>query len=101
MAGSISSISVDTTTIENGYADFGNILEFLVDTLRGLDKQLAVSLSEWSGPAREAYDVARAEWWQAAADLTGTLAWLRGVLSVAQANYEQCEDSIVRACAQE
>lgn len=88
---------MDAGLLEAGYADFGNTLAALADALRELDGQLTTSLSEWSGPARQAYDAARAEWWRSAAELAGTLAWLRGVLSVARVNYGRCEDSVIRA----
>lgn len=90
-------ITIDSGALEDGYADFGNTLAALADTLRELDGQLTASLAEWSGPARQSYDAARAEWWRSAAKLAGTLAWLRGVLSVARVNYGRCEDSVVRA----
>jgi WXG100 family type VII secretion target len=90
-------ITADSGTLEQGYADLGRSLSNLVSALRELDGQLTASLAEWSGPAREAYDAAHAQWWRAAADLAGTLAWLRGVISVAHANYGSAEDSVLRA----
>ncbi|MBO0805093.1 MAG: WXG100 family type VII secretion target [Nocardiopsaceae bacterium] len=97
MAGSSGIITADSGALETGYADFGRTLTALVNALRELDGQLTTSLAEWSGSARQAYDTAHAEWWQSAAELAGTLAWLRGVLSVAQVNYGRCEDSVTRA----
>jgi WXG100 family type VII secretion target len=94
-------ITIDSVALETGYADFGSALTTLVGTLRELEGQLSESLAEWAGPARETYEVACAQWWQAAGDLAGRLAWLRGVISVAQVNYARAEGSAVRAFSPE
>ncbi len=53
-----------------------------------LDAELGAHLSEWSGDARAAFDVAHAQWRAAADDMAQTLAWLGGVIRTARANYE-------------
>lgn len=90
-------ITADSGTLERGFSDLGKSLAALVSALRELDGQLETSLAEWSGSARETYDAAHAQWWRAAANLTGTLTWLRGVISTAHANYGNAEDSVLRA----
>src|ERR1700722_94363 len=97
MTGSSGTIAVDSGALETGYADFGSTLDGLVTALKGLEGQLSQSLAEWAGPARDAYDAARAQWWQAAAELAGQLAWLQGVISVAQVNYGRAEESVTKA----
>lgn len=94
-------ITVNSGVLDTGCADFGCTLAVLVATLRELDGQLPESLAEWAGPAREAYEAARAQWWQSAAVLAGRLAWLRGVVSVAHANYGSAEESALRAFSQQ
>jgi uncharacterized protein YukE len=97
MSGSNKVITVESEALERGYADFGTALTALVSALRTLDGQLTGSLAEWSGPARDAYDAAHAEWWRTVAALTGEQAWLRGVVSVAHGNYGRAEASVLRA----
>ncbi|MBO0802196.1 MAG: WXG100 family type VII secretion target [Nocardiopsaceae bacterium] len=96
-----SSITADTAAINEGYVDFGNTLKSLEDVLSNLDGQLSESLKDWSGPAQQAYNSAHDEWKRLTAGLTETLARLHGVLAVVGANYDRCEDSIIRACSQE
>lgn len=90
-------ISADSGALEQGYADFGAALTALVSALRELDGQLKTSLGEWSGPARDAYNSAHAQWWRAVAALTGELARLRGVISVSHENYSRAEAAVLRA----
>jgi WXG100 family type VII secretion target len=101
MTGGSGMITADSGTLEDGYADLGSALEALTGTLRELDARLSVSLDEWAGPAREAYEAARAQWRESAAQLAGRLAWLRGVISVAHVNYGRAEESVMRAFSEQ
>ena len=71
----------------SGEDEFQQILHALRGQLEQLDAELRASLSEWSGEAQAAYQVAHARWQAAADDMASRLAWLHSVLGTAHQNY--------------
>jgi WXG100 family type VII secretion target len=67
--------------------EFQQVLDALRARLEQLDGELRTSLSEWTGDAQAAYQVAHAQWRAAADDMAGKLAWLHSVLRAAHQNY--------------
>ena len=67
--------------------DFQRALYALESELNQLDAKLQVSLSEWTGDAKAAYEAAHAQWRAAAANMVNNLAWLHGVVRTARLNF--------------
>lgn len=63
----------------------------LRDILSDLDGQLQGSLAEWSGQARDAYDLAHQDWRAAADDMVRMLGRLLSVVVTAHGNYAEAE----------
>jgi WXG100 family type VII secretion target len=57
---------------------------------------LRAHLSEWTGDARAAFDVAHAQWRAAADDMAQTLARLGRVIQTARANYQSVRATNLR-----
>jgi 6 kDa early secretory antigenic target len=74
--------------VESGEDEFQQVLNALRGKLDQLDAGLRASLSQWTGDAQAAYQVAHAEWRAAATDMASTLAWLQSVLGTAHQNYQ-------------
>jgi WXG100 family type VII secretion target len=53
-----------------------------------LDTGLQASLSEWTGDARDAYQIAHGQWQAAAGEMVKNLAWLQRVIKIAHANFD-------------
>ena len=68
-------------------ASFKRILDALEDTLFTLDRDLRLSLAQWTGAASEAYLTAHERWQHAASDMAAELARLRTVVIVAHGNF--------------
>ena len=81
-------IRVELSVLATAEEDYRRVLYALEAQLDQLDAELGAHLSEWSGDARAAFDVAHAQWRAAADDMAQTLAWLGGVIRTARANYE-------------
>jgi WXG100 family type VII secretion target len=72
------------------------VLYALEARLDQLEAELGTHLSEWTGEARAAFDVAHAQWRAAADDMARTLAWLGGVIGTARANYTSASTTNLR-----
>jgi len=81
------SILVELPRIEAAEDYFRQSLYAIEAELSRLDANLQASLSEWSGEARDAYQVARQRWTAAADEMTRNLAWLHRVIGTARGNY--------------
>jgi uncharacterized protein YukE len=53
-------IVADLVLLEQAEASFGRVLKALRDELADLDREVAGSLADWEGPAKEAYQAAHA-----------------------------------------
>jgi 6 kDa early secretory antigenic target len=80
-------IYVDLSTVASAEYEFQQALHALQGQLDQLDGDLRTSLSEWTGEAQGAYQVAHAQWRAAADDMARSLALLHGVLQTAHQNY--------------
>ena len=81
-------IRVELSVLATAEEDYRRVLYALEAQLDQLDAELGAHLSEWTGEARAAFDVAHAQWRAAADDMAQTLAWLGGVIQTARANYQ-------------
>jgi 6 kDa early secretory antigenic target len=88
MGVAISHIYVDLSVVASGEAEFQQVLHALSGKLDQLDAELRASLSQWTGDAQAAYQVAHAQWQAAADDMAAKLAWLHSVLGTAHQNYQ-------------
>ncbi len=80
-------IYVDLSTVASAEYEFRQVLHALQDQLDQLDGELRTSLSQWTGEAQAAYQVAHAQWRAAADDMARSLSLLHGVLQTAHQNY--------------
>jgi early secretory antigenic target protein ESAT-6 len=87
---------VDYAAMEQGEADFTRTYTSLVNEVSALESQLRGSLSEWIGPAQEAYHEAQAQWNTAMADMQQVLSRLAAVIGVANTNYQSTETANAR-----
>jgi WXG100 family type VII secretion target len=81
------SILVDLSRMEAAENYFRQTVYALEAELDRLDSSLQTSLSEWTGDARDAYQIAHQRWRSAADEMTKNLAWLHGVIRTAHTNY--------------
>jgi len=89
-------IRVDLSILAAAEEDYRRALYALEAQLDRLDSELSVHLSEWSGDAQAAFEVAHAQWRAAADDMAQTLAWLGGVIRTARANYQSARATNLR-----
>lgn len=89
-------IRVELPVLATAEEDYRRVLYALEAQLDQLDAELVAHLSEWTGEARAAFDVAHAQWRAAADDMARTLAWLGGVIRTARANYTSASTTNVR-----
>lgn len=80
-------IYADLAVLERGAQNFEHVLKEFEDVLDGLDDHLRVSLSEWTGDARRAYQAFHDMWRNDAGELAERLAWLRQVIRASHGNY--------------
>src|SRR5260370_37833430 len=80
-------IYVDLSTVASAEYEFQQALHALQGQLDQLDGELRTSLSQWTGEAQAAYQVAHAQWRAAAADMARSPALLRAVLPNAHPNH--------------
>ena len=82
------SIRVDLLGMAAAGEYFQEILYALEAELDRLDASLRASLSEWTGDARDAYQVAHQQWQEAAGEMVKNLARLQSVIKIAHANFD-------------
>ena len=58
-------------------------------TLADLDRDLSPMQSQWSGAARDAYAVVRADWFAAASEIHAAIADLHRHVATARTNYQR------------
>jgi 6 kDa early secretory antigenic target len=80
-------------TLEQGQADFRQTYNSLVSEVQMLEAQLRSSLSQWAGPALQAYYQQRAQWNAAMTHMEQVLAQLGVVVGTANQNYQQAEQA--------
>jgi WXG100 family type VII secretion target len=82
-------IYADLAALERGAQNFEHVLKEYKDVLDSLDDHLRVSLSEWTGDARRAYQAFHDVWRKDARELAERLARLRQVIAHSHGNYER------------
>ena len=80
-------------SLSQGEQDFARIYAQVQQTTQTLESQLNASLSQWDGPAQQAYTVARAKWQAAEANMAAVLNNLRAVVGESNVNYQATESS--------
>lgn len=80
-------IYADLAVLERGAQNFEHVLKEFEDVLDDLDDHLRVSLSEWTGDARRAYQEFHDTWRKDARELAERLARLRQVITTSHGNY--------------
>lgn len=80
-------IYADLAVLERGAQNFERVLREFEGVLDGLDDHLRISLSEWTGDARRAYQAFHDTWRNDARELTERLARLRQVIANSHGNY--------------
>jgi ESAT-6 family protein len=81
------SIRVDLLGMALAEDSFLQTLYALEAELGRLDTNLQASLAEWTGDARDAYQIAHQRWHAAADEMVKNLAWLQHVIKTAHANF--------------
>jgi WXG100 family type VII secretion target len=80
-------IYADLGVLERGAQNFEHVLKEFEEVLDGLDDHLRVSLADWTGDARRAYQVFHEAWRKDARELAVRLAHLRQVIANSHGNY--------------
>lgn len=80
-------IYADLAVLERGVENFQHVLDTYRNVLTDLDADLRVSLAEWTGDARRAYQAFHEEWRNDAHELAERLAQLRQVIAASHGNY--------------
>jgi WXG100 family type VII secretion target len=78
-------------SLQAGEESYQQIYSQLVETISRLDSQLRGELSQWAGPAQQAYYVAKAQWDAAMANMQAVLKNLQGVAAEASTRYPTVE----------
>lgn len=89
-------IRADFAAFRDAEHGFQQALRALESTLDDLEKELELTLADWSGDAQRAYAVARASWDQSARDLHAELARLHKAIGRARRNLHSASDTNVR-----
>ena len=71
--------------------EMGQIAQNIRGDLEDLDNASMQNLSEWTSAARDAYNVAKAKWDAAAADMVTQAANAQASLATIGSNYQQAE----------
>jgi early secretory antigenic target protein ESAT-6 len=79
------------SAMEQGQADFTRTYSSLQSEIEQLESRLNSNLSEWVGPAQQAYHEAQAQWHAAMANMQSVLQQLGVVIGQANDNYTQAE----------
>lgn len=79
------------SAMEQGQADFARTCSSLQSEIEQLESQLNASLSEWAGPAQQAYHEAQAQWNAAMASMQSVIQQLGVVIGHASDNYTTAE----------
>ena len=82
-------IYADLGVLERGAQNFEHALKEFEDVLDSLDDHLRVSLSEWTGDARRAYQAFHDTWRKDARELAEQLARLRQAITTSHGNYKR------------
>lgn len=77
--------------IAQGESDLASAYARVQTITETLQSQLNSSLAQWSGSARDAYNVARAKWTAAEQNMQSVLASLHGVAGEAAVSYPATE----------
>jgi len=83
--------AVNVSNVQEVADEMGAIARYINGLLEGLDDGTKQNLAEWAGPAREAYDVAKAKWDAAAADMSVQANSAQNSLSLIVDNYANAE----------
>jgi early secretory antigenic target protein ESAT-6 len=79
------------SAMEQGQADFARTYSSLQSEIEQLESQLNANLSEWVGPAQQAYHEAQAQWNAAMANMQSVIQQLGVVIGHANDNYTTAE----------
>ncbi len=82
---------VNFAALQKASADIQNALSALHNQLGQLERDAAPLVANWSGEAREAYDIRQAKWQRAATDLSVILRDIKKALDDSMLDYQHTE----------
>lgn len=83
--------TVNMSNVQEVASQMGVLATHIQNMLADLDDGTKQSLSEWTSDAREAYNLAKAQWDQAAADMARQATKAQGTLSEINNSYANAE----------
>jgi WXG100 family type VII secretion target len=83
--------TVNMSNVEEVASEMGAIAKYISGLLSDLESSTASSLAEWTSSARDAYNVAKAKWDAAAADMSVQASNAQNSLSSINDNYANAE----------
>lgn len=83
--------TVNMSNVQEVASEMGAIAKYITGLLSDLDNSSKQNLSEWTSSAREAYNVAKAKWDAAAADMSVQASNAQNSLSSINDNYANAE----------
>jgi WXG100 family type VII secretion target len=86
---------VKFAAMEQGQADFQRTYASLASVIDQLESQLSTNLSEWSGPAQQAFHEAHLTWSAAMVNMQSALGQIGQAIGAANENYQNAEQAVI------